>query len=541
MKKLVFSSFFLAFFFLAGNECHALELAKARVIELTGEVRFKNPEDVDWRPVSKDMELMEGASLFVGPNSECGLAFGDDFKSVTHLKQDTRVVLKSISAQPQLELSAGEVFALVRNLKKESSFRVSTPTAVATVRGTAFSFSAEGIGSQMNSTVQVYEHSVGLNPIDQPDKEIPVWEGRGATMGPHGAMEKEFELSPEDFQAGKEFMTEALAALALDEKGAEVAPKRESDTSSSVEGSDRVDQKKLGGPKPPGPDSGGSSDLGGRNGKNDDGDGPLTDTRVDSAMDGVVMGMAEDSEFSKSETFGGSSMNKMFESLADLSEAGNKPDEMDSAMYAATVKGAIEKTDYFREMPSDVQERMMDTVDRHAATGGGPMSTGPEGGFYFDGQTLFTPDGETFNMGSGMDSSLMGPPPPGTFFSQSDLVSFINDPSNIPAHQPQSFINFVNAIRQDYNNYLSSNGGSDAGYYGAVRTITNFNFIRDDVPYTGSVKFTPIDADPSPGIGIHDHGGPDFLHLSNVSVTDDPSGLAGSVVVAPGTIEVPTV
>ena len=516
MKQLVFSTLLLIFMGVA-SECCAQELAKAKVIEMTGEVRFKNPEEVDWHPVLKGMELVEGASLFVGPDSDCQLAFGDDFKSVTRIKQDSRVLLKSISSQPQLELSTGEIFALVRDLKKESSFRVSTPTAVATVRGTAFSFAAEGIASEVNSTLQVYEHTVGLNPIDQPDKETPIEEGHGAMMGSDGIVQKEFELSPEDIQAGKEFMSEALDVMTLEKPE---VPEAKSEAKSSDEAVADDDDKKMGGPNSPGPDSGDTSDA-----------------QTDSAVDGVVMDMARDSETSKSETFGGGAMNQMFEHLADLNGDGENPGKMNPAMYAETVKSAIEQTGYFQNMPPDVQERMMETIDSHAENGG-PMGSGPEGGIFFEGQIQFAPDDGVFN--AGMDPSLVGLPPD-TFFNPNDLASFINDNKNLPPRELQSIINFMFAIRQDYNNYLSSNGGSDAGYYGSQRTLTNFNFVKDDVAYTGSVLFTPIDADPSPGTGVHDHSGPDFLHLTNVVVRDDPSGTAGSVVVAPGTIEVPTV
>ncbi len=547
MKKLVFSSLLLVFVFLGGSECRAVELAKAKVIELTGEVRYKNPDDLDWSAVSKDMELIEGASLFVGPDSECQLAFGDDFKSVTRLKQDTRVVLKSISAQPQLELSAGEVFALVRNLKKESSFRVSTPTAVSTVRGTAFSVAAEGIGSAMNSTVQVYEHSVGFNPIDQPDKEIPVWEGHGATMAPDGTMDKEFELSSEDMQAGKDFMTEAFGAMALEKSGPATAPEATSDAESPKEATAGEDDKKSGGPNPPGPDSGGPTEPRGPEAdRGSGGGGPLTDARLDSAVDGVVMNMAHDSEFSKSETFGGSAMSEMFERLADLN-GGEGPSRMDSTMFAETVKNAIEQTDYFQNMPPDVQDRMMEAIDRHAETSG-PMA-GSERGFGLDGQPLFIPDGgaqgsagEAF-FGTMMDPSLMGPPP-GAFVNPSDLASFINDHPDMRPRDLATLIDFMFAIRTDYNSYVTSNGGSDSGYYGSLRTITNFAFIKDDVPITGSIKFLPIDADPSPGTGVHDHdgpgSGPNFIHASSVVVLDVPSGIGGSVVATPGTVEVST-
>jgi len=124
-----------------------------------------------------------------------------------------------------------------------------------------------------------------------------------------------------------------------------------------------------------------------------------------------------------------------------------------------------------------------------------------------------------------------------------DLASFINE-HNFRPDELRSIINFILKIQEDYNAYKLANGGSDIGYYGSPRTIQNFQFVKESVDYTGSIVFTPVDADPSPVTGVHDHTGPDFLHLTNVVVKDDPTGSGGNILVSPsadagGTLEVP--
>jgi hypothetical protein len=71
-------------------------------------------------------------------------------------------------------------------------------------------------------------------------------------------------------------------------------------------------------------------------------------------------------------------------------------------------------------------------------------------------------------------------------------------------------------------NYVSQNG-NNTGYFGTPRVINNFDFVKDDIDYEGSIHFTPEST------GLHNHSGQDFLHLSSVAVTDNPTGSPGSV------------
>ncbi len=509
---------------LAGGFICSLSLAmadendRAKVIGLTGQVQYKNPGDLDWQTATQGLELAEGASVFVGPDSDCQLAFGTGFQSVTHIKQDSRVVLRSISTDPQLEISNGEVFALVRNLKKESSFRISTPTAVATVRGTAFSFAAEGIGQEADSTLQVFDHTVGLNPIDKLEEEMPIEEGHGAVMGADGKIEKEFELSPEDMQAGRDFMNEALVVMDLPKPETENVPAPARDTD---EGDEDKKDGGPGGPNPPAPPTGGPPDGSG----------------VDSAVDGVVMDMAQDSEMSQTDTFGSDAMNHMVSNLADLNYGEKMPGD-------ETVKNAVSQTDYFQNLPPDVQDRMLSTVDNYYENGPmpGPL---PEGGMQFDGSAPYTGDREAFPTGTdpffGMGQDpMLDPMMRDGFFNPNDLASIINNSSNLSPHELQSIINFALRIQQDYNAYLAANSGNDTGYFsGPPRVIQNFSFIKDDQPYTGCIVYDPVNK--------HTHSEGTFLHLQNVVVKDDPTGVSGQVIVEPtlnapgGIIEVKTI
>src|SRR3989338_9803485 len=143
----------------------AEELPEAVIVEMIGQVRYKNPGDADWKSAYKGIELSQGTHIFVGENSECQLATGNTSKSITKIKQETRAVLTSLGDDIRIDVSSGEVFSLFKRLDTKSTFKVGSPTAVAAVRGTAFSFAAEGIGAETSNTVRTYEHTVGLSPL----------------------------------------------------------------------------------------------------------------------------------------------------------------------------------------------------------------------------------------------------------------------------------------------------------------------------------------------------------------------------------------
>lgn len=518
-------------------ESYAQAPAKATIIELNGQVRFKNPSDAEWKSAAKGTELYQGAQIFVGESSECQLILGSDSKSITKLKQETRATLTSLGNDARIDVSSGEVFSLFKRLgNTQSTFRVASPTAIASVRGTVFSFAAEGIGSEVSNTLEVYEKTVGLSPLLTPDKEIEVGEGHGVVMGADGVVEKQFELSVEDMRVAQEFTQQAAEVLSLDKSGPENVPSSESRTDAPKTEDD--DQIVQGGPPPPGsPPPGGPTDGPGGQGSS-----------VDSAIDGVVMGMARDSELSHSQVFSGDTLNHDVANLAELGiGAGASTGHIDPGLLADTVRTAVTQSDYFQSQPPEVQQQIsahMDTYFENYAQRfeeGAPIDA--TGGLQpaFEGPAGMDPS--AFNVGTydpfraGMDTSgLINP---------NDLASFINE-RNFRPDELQSIINFILKIREDYNAHKLANGGSDSTYYGSQRTITNFNFVKDGVNYTGSILFTPVAvADPNPSFGAHSHAGPDFLHLTNVVVKDDPTGAGGNVLVSPsadagGTLEVPT-
>lgn len=89
-------------------------------------------------PVKVQDQVKDGDIIETGDRSYVIIQTDDGI--VIRFDSNTRVVFKSISDEKnrELNLDRGKVVSSVSKLKKESEYRVKTPTAVASVRGTEF-------------------------------------------------------------------------------------------------------------------------------------------------------------------------------------------------------------------------------------------------------------------------------------------------------------------------------------------------------------------------------------------------------------------
>jgi hypothetical protein len=234
---------------------------------------------------------------------------------------------------------------------------------------------------------------------------------------------------------------------------------------------------------------------------------------------------------SKTDTFNAPAMNSLVDRLADMEygKGGTGPgaEAPDTGKLQDTVRQAVQQTDYFKGLPPDVKDRMMvPNVGGPAFEGQGPPTGGP-GGFY--------PGNEPMMLG-GFQNPATDPSLRDSFFNPNDLASVINTAPHVTPQELLNIINFAQAIRQDYLNYVSANSGSDSGYFMTPRTIQNFNYTLNSQPQAGAVLFT-ADSKQMSANG-------NFLVLTDVKVTSDPTGSpSGDVVINPthsGSIQVPT-
>jgi len=104
-------------------------------------------------------------------NSSCEIFFTD--LAITLLEENTQLTLKAISKtqnnkQANYFLNIGKVFSSVSKLKKNDSFNIQTPSAIAGIRGTEFLVNAENKSSE----VAVYEGEVEVISLAEDGKVL---------------------------------------------------------------------------------------------------------------------------------------------------------------------------------------------------------------------------------------------------------------------------------------------------------------------------------------------------------------------------------
>ncbi|MEW5947237.1 MAG: FecR family protein [bacterium] len=116
---------------------------KATLVELKGTVMVKLA-GADWTPAAEGQKVGAGASVRCMEDSSAFLKWADG--NVVKLRQLTTFTVNALSADPgagievsDLKLDRGKIFARAKKLvSPDSTFAITTPTAIAGVRGTDF-------------------------------------------------------------------------------------------------------------------------------------------------------------------------------------------------------------------------------------------------------------------------------------------------------------------------------------------------------------------------------------------------------------------
>jgi len=106
------------------------------VMSLEGTVSSTSAEGVQ-RNLSEGDILSAGATVEVKDMSRIDIAFDEEWNNVTRLDENTFVRIESVYPG-HLVAKEGDIYAKLSKLPKDSEFRVETPTAIATVRGTEY-------------------------------------------------------------------------------------------------------------------------------------------------------------------------------------------------------------------------------------------------------------------------------------------------------------------------------------------------------------------------------------------------------------------
>jgi hypothetical protein len=195
------------------------------VVLTVGDVQVKN-QGKDFAPAKTAQVILKGDVIMTGAKSHVTIQIGE--RGIVQVSQNSTVEALALfeSGSGELFLSKGTVVSKMDKLGKSDRYRVKTPTAIAAVRGTAFSVSYDSAKSSVGVSrgeVQVTDTVSG--------KAEPVVQGKaadvqqGITLRDLGATESLLLSKAEAVTIIDDAQT--MSPEGLEEKGRAYLPKLE--------------------------------------------------------------------------------------------------------------------------------------------------------------------------------------------------------------------------------------------------------------------------------------------------------------------------
>jgi hypothetical protein len=185
-------------------------------LQVRGLVNYQSSGSSEWNPLAQGATVLEGTRVQTASEASCILGFAGDQEGTLKISDSSNVHLKEFSAsKTHLSLDQGEIFTKLRKMKRETSFEVRTPTAVATVRGTGWGQSAEKL--------DVFDGSVHVEGAN--GEEMEIFEGQSLEINPAGDLGDIGAISEESKEEFEQFEVESSSA---DTAGSETEKEEES-------------------------------------------------------------------------------------------------------------------------------------------------------------------------------------------------------------------------------------------------------------------------------------------------------------------------
>ncbi len=198
----------------------------AQIVDVVGKAQVQPASSTGWRSAKVGMELAIGDKIRTARRSEVRIALDEAKKNFISVSELTLVVLNSTVPGEinKFDLSEGKLYAKVEKVKAGATFEVTTPSAIAGVRGTAWSVES----TSGKDIVAVYESKVFVQAFDKNRNlisEITVPEGFKTIIERFGPPGKLLPLTREERgswnKAKKRFLNslQGLKGAGLDKLG----------------------------------------------------------------------------------------------------------------------------------------------------------------------------------------------------------------------------------------------------------------------------------------------------------------------------------
>ncbi len=188
----------------------------AKIFKVQGEVKVLKKNGSDWQSAKKNRVLEAGDQIITGKKSYVEIVYDDYFLNIARIDENTKAEFLSIEPT-NLHLGDGSIFSALDGLAPQSQYQVSTPTAVAGVRGTYFdvmyqaesgNFSAATFPVPDDHTSEIFVQDILDNGVLGP--EIHVQEGLQLELPSGADLRQDLveTISPERVQEANETVSE---------------------------------------------------------------------------------------------------------------------------------------------------------------------------------------------------------------------------------------------------------------------------------------------------------------------------------------------
>jgi ferric-dicitrate binding protein FerR (iron transport regulator) len=138
-------------------------LQAGEIVFTEGSVQVQSSDKV-WKKAEAGTQVNIGDAVRTARRSRADVALDDEKMNTLRIAEQTMVVLNSTEPGMinKIDLSNGKVYSNVDNIREGMAFEISTPSAVAGVRGTGWSVES----SRQNDEVATYKDTVSVKTFD---------------------------------------------------------------------------------------------------------------------------------------------------------------------------------------------------------------------------------------------------------------------------------------------------------------------------------------------------------------------------------------
>ncbi len=155
---------FLAVVFLMVSVFSVSAEKAAEITMLEGEASVLRDGSSEWREARNDMPLMEGDALYSREESFVEVRYANG--AIVRLGEETKIIIKeSTEKKSSTNTLLGKIWVNMKKLiSRDKDFELSSPTAVAAIRGTKFRMDTR---KDSSTDVRVFSGEVAVGPSDK--------------------------------------------------------------------------------------------------------------------------------------------------------------------------------------------------------------------------------------------------------------------------------------------------------------------------------------------------------------------------------------